>query len=131
MDPINSSENDEDSLVHYETGAFIKTYKEDGAVYYASFHEELYPEDDGLDGTGRYLVVLLQPSGLSHFYMIPEEDKWIPSDEHFSAIAEGDADDSTPDNTESERKTPTMQLDLLISAGMLAWLSDVIINHNA
>lgn len=119
MDQFNVSENEEDNLVHYETGAFIKTYKKNGAVYYASFHQELHSEGDELDGTGRYLVVLLQPSGLNHFYMIYKDDKWIPSDEHFS------------DDTEGESKTPTMQLNLFISADILDWLSEAIINHEA
>ena len=119
MDQFNVSENEEDNLVHYETGAFIKTYVKDGAVYYATFHPELYPEEDGLDATGRYLVVLLQPSGLIHFYMIRRDDKWSPSDEHFS------------DDTEGESKTPTMQLNLFISADILDWLSEAIINHEA
>lgn len=113
------SENEEDNLVHYETGTFIKTYSKDGAVYYATFHPELYPEEDGLDATGRYLVVLLQPTGLSHFFMIRGDDKWIPSDEFFN------------DDTNGESETPTTQSNLFISTDILDWLSEAIINHKA
>jgi len=112
MDQFNVSENEENDLVHYETGAFIKTYAKDGAVYYATFHPELYPEEDGLDATGRYLVVLLHPLGLSHFYMIERDGKWVPSDEYFSDV---------PDDG-------SKQLDLVISADILDWISETIIS---
>lgn len=86
-----------------------------GAVYYATFHPELYPEEDELDATGRYLVVLLDPNRLRHFYMTQTDDKWIPSDEYFSNVPDAE----------------TKQLNLYISADILDWLSEAITNHQA
>jgi hypothetical protein len=113
MDQLNVSENAEDDLIHYETGVFTQTYVKDGAVYYATFHPELYPEEDGLDATGRYLVVLLHFNGLSQFYMIRSNDKWIPSDEYFSNVPDAE----------------TKQLNLYISADILDWLSETLLNN--
>ena len=110
VDQVNSA--DERNLVRYDKGVFIKPYVKDGAVYYASFHPELYPEEDGLDATGRYLVVLLHPNGMDHFYMIHNGDKWIPSDEHFT----------------DETETPIELLIPPVSADILDWLSETIIN---
>jgi hypothetical protein len=114
VDQENSA--NEGNLVRYDKGVFIKTYVIAGSVYYASFHPELYAEEDGLDATGRYFVVLLHPNGMDHFYMIHNGNKWIPSDEHFII------------GTDDETETPIEQLIPPVSADILDWLSETIIN---
>ena len=117
VDQENSA--DEGNLVRYDRGVFFKSYVIAGGVYYASFHPEWYAEEDGLDSTGRYLVVLLHPNGMDHFYMIHNGDKWIPSDEHFII------------GTDDETETPIEQLIPPVSADNLDWLSETILNHKA
>ena len=128
MDQQNSSRKENENLVRYDTGAFIKTYEEDGAVYYATFHPELYAEEDGLDATGRYLVVLLQPSGLTQLYLVHRDGKWIPD----ADFDEDDADrtiDMVLENTDEDAEIPTRSYDKIISPDTLQWLSDAIISH--
>jgi|GEM_PF-4860688 len=127
MDQHNPSGNED--LVRYDTGAFIKTYVKDGAVYYASFHPELYPEEDGLDSTGRYLVVLLQDSGLSEIYLICQNGKWVPDEENFSDIDTDQTVETILNNTEEDTEIPTRQFSQLTAPDMLEWLSDAINNH--
>ena len=118
-----------EGLVRYDTGAFIKTYVEDGAVYYASFHPELYPEEDGLDATGRYMVVLLQASGLTEIYLTCQNGKWIRYEDNFSDIDTDQTVEIIPNNAEEDTEIPTRQFDQFIAPDMLEWLSDAINNH--
>jgi hypothetical protein len=118
-------------LVRYDTGAFIKTYENDGAVYYASFHPELYSEEDSLEATARYLVVLLQPTGLTQLYLVSRDGKWIPDDDDFDEDNADWISDMQPENTDEDADNRTRSYDQLISPDMLQWLSDAIINHEA
>lgn len=127
MDQHNSAGNAD--LVRYDTGAFIKTYVKDGAVYYASFHPELYSEEDGLDSTGRYLVVLLQDSGLTEIYLTCQNGKWIPDEDNFSDIDKDQTVEIKLNNAEEDTEIPTRQFDQFIAPDMLEWLSDAINNH--
>ena len=129
MHDFNVSENEGNDLVHYETGVFIKTYVKDGAVYYATFHPELYPEGEGLDATGRYLVVLLQPSGLSQVYLNFDGEKWYLDDDSFSDMDVDHTVELILENTDDDAEIPT-NFSHLIAPDLLQWLSDAIIMHN-
>jgi hypothetical protein len=77
MSDINREKNTTD----YASGAFKRTYEEGNARYYAAFHPE-FIDDDGLDQTGRYLVVFLHPTGMYTFHLVESHDKWIVENEN-------------------------------------------------
>ena len=63
-------------LVDYSSTTFFKTYELNGMLFYAFFAQELYSEEDGLDSTGNYRIVLLHSSGQYSFTMYRSDGFW-------------------------------------------------------
>jgi len=70
------------SLVDYSSPAFKSEYEMNGMHLYAFFAPELFQDDEGLDATGKYLVVLLHPTGQYTFTMYSSDGFWKIDEQH-------------------------------------------------
>ena len=62
-------------MIDYSEGIFTRTFTHENKKFYATFHPEVIVERENYQLTGRYLVVLLDPSkGLQSFYLNKNDD---------------------------------------------------------
>jgi len=117
------------SLCDYSHGVIFETYAAGDAVYYASCHPELCPEEDGLDATGRYLVVLLQPNGLFQFHVVLRDGKWIPDLEEYGDNQVDEVLENIMNQSDDTKELHPTRFTLPVSQEQLDWISDCIIRH--
>jgi len=114
------------NITNYARGSFKRTWIEDEAMYYAAFHPE-FIDDDGLDETGRYFVVMLHPRGMFKFNLVLRDDSWVLDDEVDLENADNLIDDIL-DNENSEKSFHVRNHDVktMVSEERLQWVSDCI-----
>ncbi len=116
-------------LTDYSGGVIFETYEDGDTIYYVICHPELYSEEDGLDATGRYLVVLLQPNGLFQFHVVLRDGKWTPDlEEYGDNDVEELLENIISRNDEKSELRPT-HFTLPIDQSRLDWISDCIIRN--
>lgn len=132
MISFNIKSDEKNNLTDYSDGLFIEHYQEDNAIYYASFHPEFYAEEDGLENTQRYLIILLQPSGLNQFYVVFQDDKWVPDfeDKNIQQVDQV-LNNILNVNNKEQSQLEERNFPLLVSEDKLEWISDCIIDHTA
>ncbi|MBS1918282.1 MAG: hypothetical protein JST87_18595 [Bacteroidetes bacterium] len=85
MDDLQVPENQRKFITDYASLSFKREYREGNAVYYAAFHPE-FIDDEGLDQTGRYLIVLLHYTGMYTFHMARQNNRWVIDSENTSYL---------------------------------------------